>query len=158
METAIMATISGLSLTTNITQKLLTNSIQTSFDILKLFITHHHEQINEVLSESDLISKLEIMEALMNDIENTTEIKIQGGNQSSALQKALTNLHSIVEQIEKLLDNINHKIKYHQTKYFANWRVLKYEKEIKKLKNLMKLLDIRYQMFLEVIKVSKSYK
>jgi len=151
METAILATLSGLSITTNITQKLLSNSIQTSLDILKLFITSHHEQVNEVLLETDLISNLEIIEALMGDIEKNKEMQ-----EHLAIQKALTNLHLIVEQIQKILEDINQKIKYHHTKYFSSWRTLKYEKQLANLKKSIKLLNIRYQMFLEVIKVIKS--
>jgi len=153
METAIIATLSGLSLTTNITQKLLSNSIQTSLDILKLFITSHHEQVNEVLAETDLISNLEIIEALMLNIE-----KIPSMQENPAMQKALTNLHLIVEQIQKTLEHINQKIKYHHTKYFSSWRTLNYQKELNKLKQSIKLLNIRYQMFLEVVRVVKSYK
>lgn len=148
MELAVFSTISSLSLASNITEKLLINTIQNSFNIIKHFVSFHHEQINEVISDHDLISKLEIIQALMSDIEeDKTSVKKQ------SIQKALTNLHLVIEDIKRLLENIDGKIKYHHTKYFSSWRSLSYEKEIKRLKRLIQLMDTRYQMFLEVLKV-----
>lgn len=146
MELMVLGTLSSLSLASNITEKLLTNTIQNSFSLIKNFVSFHHEQINEVLSEHDLISKLEIIQALMTDIESETSIR-------QSVQKGLTNLHLVVEEIVRLLENIDNKIKHHSTKYFSGWRRLNYEDEIKRLKKLIKLMDMRYQMFLEVLKV-----
>lgn len=152
MELMVLGTLSSLSLASNITEKLLTNTIQNSFSLIKNFVSFHHEQINEVLSEHDLISKLEIIQALMTDIENESSDEDKPRIRQS-VQKALMNLHLVVEEIVRLLENIDNKIKYHSTRYFSGWRRLNYEDEIKKLKKLIKLMDIRYQMFLEVLKV-----
>jgi len=146
MELMVLGTLSSLSLASNITEKLLTNTIQNSFGLIKNFVSFHHEQINEVLTEHDLISKLEIIQALMTDIESETSMR-------QSVQKGLSKLHLVVEDIVRLLENIDNKIKYHSTKYFSGWRRLNYEEEIKKLKNLIKLMDMRYQMFLEVLRV-----
>ena len=148
MELAVLGTLSSLSLASNITEKLLTNSIQNSFNLIKKFVSFHHEQINEVLMEHDLIYKLEIIQALMTDIEND---KTSLNRQS--IQKSLSNLHLIVEEILRLLENIDNKIKYHKTKYLSKWRNLHYGEELKRLKKYIKLMDMRYQMFLEVLKV-----
>jgi hypothetical protein len=152
MELMVLGTLSSLSLASNITEKLLTNTIQNSFSLIKNFVSFHHEQINEVLSEHDLISKLEIIQALMTDIECETSNEDKNPIRQS-VQKALMNLHLVVEEIVRLLENIDNKIKYHHTKYFSGWRRLNYEDEIKRLKKLIKLMDMRYQMFLEVLKV-----
>jgi hypothetical protein len=154
MELMVLGTLSSLSLASNITEKLLTNTIQNSFTLIKNFVSFHHEQINEVLSEHDLISKLEIIQALMKDIEsesNPSENNHTPIRQS--VQKALSNLHLVVEEIVRLLENIDNKIKYHSSKYFSGWRRLNYQEEIKRLQRSIKLMDIRYQMFLEVLKV-----
>lgn len=158
MELMVLGTLSSLSLASNITEKLLTNTIQTSFGLIKNFVSFHHEQINEVLSEHDLIPKLEIIQALMKDIENESysEEKSQDIHRPlmrQSVQKSLSNLHLVVEEIVRLLENIDNKIKYHNTRYFSGWRRLNYEDEIKRLKKLIKLMDMRYQMFLEVLKV-----
>lgn len=152
MELMVLGTLSSLSLASNITEKLLTNTIQTSFGLIKNFVSFHHEQINEVLSEHDLIPKLEIIQALMNDIENESSPNDKNRIRQS-VQKSLSNLHLVVEEIVRLLENIDNKIKYHNTRYFSGWRRLDYEEEIKRLKKLIKLMDMRYQMFLEVLKV-----
>jgi len=157
MELMVLGTLSSLSLASNITEKLLTNTIQNSFGLIKNFVSFHHEPINEVLSEHDLISKLEIIQALMKDIENENEARENTRENKppmrQSVQKALSNLHLVVEDIVRLLENIDNKIKYHSTKYFSGWRRLNYEDEVKRLKKSIKLMDMRYEMFLEVLKV-----
>ncbi len=141
---AVINTISSLPFT----EKLIHNTIQKSFMVIKSFVTSHHEQIKEILTEYDLISKLEVIQGLMNDIENDKSLI-----HKQSIQKALINLHFIVEEIQRLLENIDNKIKYHKTKYFSSWRGLVYDEEAKKLKKSIQLMDVRYQMFLEVLKV-----
>lgn len=147
MEIALLGTI------TNLTQKFLISSIQTSFSIVQNFVSCHHEQINEVLTETDLISKLEIIQSLMQDIQSESSSIV---DQRSSIQKSLHNLGVAVESISGLLKNIDEKIQRHQAKYFSSWRTLQYEKQMVELKKWIKLLDIRYHMFLEVLKVAQK--
>jgi hypothetical protein len=151
LTTVVLGTLSSLSFTSTLTDKLLSNSIQSSFKIMKKFVSYHHSQINEMISDSDLISKLEIIQALMHDMEKKYEN--QQISEKESFQKSLLNLHQIVDQIEKVLQKIDDKVKYHQTKYFHGWRTLNYEKEMKQLEKMIKLLDVRYKMFLEILKV-----
>jgi hypothetical protein len=149
--------LSNLTFATNLTHNLLSQTIHKSFSVIRKFVSTEHEQINDVLVENDLISTLEIIQALMDDIEGVNKEQnnydICSGKKS--IQKALTNLHFIVEEISKSLEKIDFKIKNHQGKYFHRWRTLNYESELNKLKKNIKLLNIRYQMLLEVIKVSR---
>jgi hypothetical protein len=146
MEVALIGTIS------NVAQKVLLTSIQTSFQLVQSFISTHHSQINEVLNETDLLSKLEIIQALIQDIQDHNH------HLWSSTNKALTNVSQIVEQILSLLTSIDEKIKRHQAKYFASYRTLNYEKQIVELKNNIRLLDLRYGMFLEILKVASVSK
>ena len=148
LTTVVLGTLSSLSIPSTIADKLLNNSIQSSFRIMKKFVSSHHESINEMIVDSDLISKLEIIQALMNDLE-----KKYIHSERESFQKSLLNLHQIVDQIEKILEKIDSKVKNHQSKYFHHWRSLNYEKEKKQLEKMIKLLDLRYQMFLEILKV-----
>jgi hypothetical protein len=52
-----------------------------------------------------------------------------------------------------LLKKIDIIIKQHNEKYFSKWRSLNYEDDIYELKRNIKLMDIRYSMFLEILKV-----
>lgn len=142
MEVALIGTI------TNLTQKVLLTSIQTSFSIAQNFVSSHHEQINEVLLETDLISKLEIVQALMHDTQDR-----YNDDRSTSIQKSLQNLGVIVENISLILKQIEEKIQRHKLKYFSSWRSLNYEKLMNELKKNIKLLDIRYHMFLGVLQV-----
>jgi hypothetical protein len=153
MELVVLKTMSGLSfanyLYPSLNEKLLTNTIQNSFHLIKSFITFHHEQINEVIMEYDLIFKLEIIQALLTENEKDSF-------QKQSVQKVFFNLHSIVEEILKHLERIDQKINYHRSKYFSSWRRLDYGDEIKKLRKYIKLMDIRYQMFIELLKLERS--
>jgi hypothetical protein len=145
--------LSNLTFATNLTHNLLSQTIHKSFQVIQKFVSTEHEQINDVLAEHDLISTLEIIQALMNDIESPESNLTSNSKQS--IQRALTNLHFIVEELTKSLETIEQKIKHHQGKYFHRWRSLNYDSELSKLKKNIKLLHIRYQMLLEVIKVNK---
>jgi len=147
MEVALIGTI------TNVAQKVLLTSIHTSFQLVQNFISTHHSQINEVLNETDLLSKLEIIQALIQDIQQDHNHDIW-----NSTQKALKNLSQVVEQILTQLTLIDEKIKRHQGKYFASYRTLNYEKQISELKNNIRLLDLRYGMFLEILKVASVSK
>jgi hypothetical protein len=143
----VLGSITGISLATNLSNTLIKSSVQGSFDIIKNFVSYHHTQIKEVIDEYDLIAKLEIIEALMKDIEQE---KI---NDKQSITKSLDNLKNVVENIHNSLKKIDIIIKEHQQKYFSNWRSLYYENEIYELKRNIKLMDLRYSMFLEILKV-----
>jgi hypothetical protein len=130
---------------TSMTHGFLVSAIQSSFDLFRKFVSKHHEPINDILSETDLISKLEIVQAL---IEDCSRIK---NSQQQSLQKSLYHLSSVVNAIVILLQKIEDKIRYHQSKYFCNWRSLDYEKHMEDLKKNIKILDMRYHMFIEIM-------
>jgi hypothetical protein len=143
----VLGSITGISLATNLSNSLIKSSVQGSFDLIKNFVSYHHTPIKEVIDEFDLIAKLEIIEAVMKDIENE---KI---NDKQSITKALDNLRLVVENIHNLLQKIDNIIKEHEQKYFSKWRSLYYENEILELKRNIRLMDLRYSMFLEILKV-----
>lgn len=143
----VLGSITGISLATNLSHSVIKSSVQGSFDLIKKFVSYHHAPIKEVIDEFDLIAKLEIIEALMKDIEGE---KIQD---KQSIIKSLDNLRIVVENIHNLLTNIDNIIKEHEQKYFSRWRILYYENEILELKRNIRLMDLRYSMFLEILKV-----
>ena len=147
VSSVVLGSLTGISLATNLTNTLVISSITGSYNLIKNFATYHYIQINEVIEEYDLIAKLEIIEALIKDIEK------EGISDKESIKKALSNLHITVDNINKLLQQIDLIIKMHNNKYFSNWRSLSYDKEIYELKRLIKLMDLRYAMFLEILKV-----
>ena len=136
----VLGSITGISLATNLSNSLIKSSVQGSFDLIKNFVSYHHTPIKEVIDEFDLIAKLEIIEAVMKDIENE---KI---NDKQSITKALDNLRLVVENIHNLLQKIDNIIKEHEQKYFSKWRSLYYENEILELKRNIRLMDLRYSM------------
>jgi hypothetical protein len=143
----VLGSITGISLATNLSNSLIKSSVQGSFDLIKNFVSYHHTPIKEVIDEFDFIAKLEIIEAVMKDIENE---KI---NEKQSITKALDNLRLVVENIHNLLQKIDNIIKEHEQKYLSKWRSLYYENEILELKRNIRLMDLRYSMFLEILKV-----
>jgi hypothetical protein len=143
----VLGSITGISLATNLSHNVIKTSVQSSFDLIKNFVTYHHTHIKEVIDEFDLLAKLEIIEAVMKDIEN------ENINDKKSVTKSLDNLRLVVENIHNLLKKIDNIIKEHEQKYFSKWRTIYYENEILELKRNIRLMDLRYNMFLEILKV-----
>ena len=147
VSSVVLSSLTGISLATNITNSLVISSIRGTYSLIKSFATHHYTQVNEVIEEYDLTAKLEIIEALMKDIEKEYLVE------KESIKKAFENLDTVVNNINKLLQKIDLIIKEHKDKYFSGWRTLSYDKEIYELKRLIRLMDLRYAMFLEILKV-----
>lgn len=139
----ILGSLTGLSLATNLTHNLVISSVKHTITMVSNFISFHHIKINEVIDEHDLIYKLQIVEALMRDIDKEDINK-------ESIKLALNNVHIAVDNINMNLAQINHIINDHKQKYFANWRYINYDNQIYELKRNIKLLDIRYSMLLEI--------
>lgn len=149
---ALASLTSMSSCVTGATTTLLTRSIQSTFETLKSFVSKHHTYINEVLVENDLNAKLEIISALMDDIETKWFKK-----KTISIEKSLYHLHQTVDKIHFILKAIDAKISYHKTRYFSMIRSLNYEDEIISLKKEIKVLDSRYNMFIDVIRSGSTY-
>jgi len=131
----------GLSLASNITYQLLQSTYQT----LKSFATKNHYQINEVVEEYDLYTRLELIESLVHEI-STKEVKFQ-----DTTQKIIKKINEVLEQIQGILKQIQEKIDRHNQKYLASYRTLNYDASILQLKKQIQLMNQRYQMFLDVL-------
>jgi hypothetical protein len=142
----MLGSITGISLASNLSQAIIKTSIRNTFNLISNIVRYNYTQINEIINEYDLIAKLEIIEALIKDIENEN-------NEKKSISKSLDNLRIVIENIHNLLKKIDIIIKQHNEKYFSKWRSLNYEDDIYELKRNIKLMDIRYSMFLEILKV-----
>jgi methyl-accepting chemotaxis protein len=131
----------GLSLASNLTYQLLQSTYQT----LKSFATKNHYQINEVVEEYDLYTRLELIESLVHEI-STKEVKFQ-----DTTQKIIKKINQVLEQIQGILKQIQDKIDRHNQKYLASYRTLNYDASILQLKKQIQLMNQRYQMFLDVL-------
>jgi hypothetical protein len=146
VSSVVLGSITGISLASNITQSLILSSIHSSYSLMKNFATKKYARINEVVEEFDLIAKMEIIEALMKDIEKECQEK-------ESIKKALGNLHIVMDNIHKILQHIDGVMEEHNKKYFSYWRSVCYDTEVYELKKQIKLMDLRYNMFLEILKV-----
>jgi hypothetical protein len=88
----------GLSLASNLTYQLLQSTYQT----LKSFATKNHYQINEVVEEYDLYTRLELIESLVHEI-STKEVKFQDTTQNSIDESKVSNVFRCIDVKNKFI-------------------------------------------------------
>ena len=114
------------------------HGVNASMSSIKSF---NMESVNTLLEHLDISKKIEIINSLF--IENELET-----NKTKVL--ALNNLHEIVEEINKELDEIKKDLEYCKTIYFSYFRSKPYFDKLKKLENHTKLLDSRLDLYLKI--------
>lgn len=79
------------------------------------------------------------------DNQNNTENKIQ---MSKTYHTILNGVKDVCLDLNKEIQSINEKIKYHQTKWFHSYRTLMVDDEINRIKQLNKILNERLYLFI----------
>lgn len=116
------------------------NSIYHSITGLVLY----SDDVNGILSELDLGSKIKILEELLKCLSNYKK-------KNSIIDMTLEQLHDMVLQIKRDLHIISEKLKNHNEKWFSNYRKVNCKKELAKLKIHSKILDNRLELFFKSI-------
>ena len=107
---------------------------------------YSNKYIKNTLDELDIISKLEIVEALLKQIPEDKYKK------ETAIYIAFHHLHNIVEEIELQLGEIEIILQQHKEKWFSTWRGC--EINVDKIKTNYIKLDKRLEMFIKLINLS----
>jgi ATP-dependent RNA circularization protein (DNA/RNA ligase family) len=132
----------GLTLVSSVTY----NILQKTYEMTKSFVTQHHTHINEVVEEYDLYHRLELIGSMMKEVQKKQNFVFQ-----ETIHLTVVKINEVLQDINQVIERIAKKITDHQEKYFHTWRTLNYDKEIKKLKQLITLLNQRYQLFLNLL-------
>lgn len=124
--------------------------------------------VNNLIHSLDLERRLQITESILNrisingkNLENRLQIsgkntvytsfgKYKKYTDLDPMEISLIYLSNSLKEIYKLLDQINKKVIYHQTKWFSRWRILDVSNEIKKLETSSILLEKRYRDLIDI--------
>lgn len=116
---------------------------------LYLFIksSSYNNHLEEVLEKLDIKAELDVVSALLQDIENTPECR--------AVKVASEKVRETVNYIHTQLREIQAEIEIHKSRYFNAWRSPDYTVQIKRLKRGGLLLRKRRELLFSVLGVQK---
>jgi hypothetical protein len=115
------------------------------FDI----INEKHDYIKEIIDMLDLVSKVEIIESIIRDINEY--IKVNHIQPNHTLELAISQLSDIITTIHTDLNNIKNGVEYHKTLWFNSLRTPDYLKIIEKIKLDKKTLDSRLDNMIKIV-------
>ncbi len=115
------------------------------FDI----INEKHDYLKEIIDSLDLISKVEIIESILRDINEYMKLNHIKSNHS--LDLAIIQLSNIITTIHTDLINVKNGVEYHKTLWFNSFRTPDYLKIIEKIKLDKKTLDSRLDNMIKII-------
>ena len=112
-------------------------------------IVFYSEDVNLILSELDLGSKLQVLEELL---KNLTNYK----NKNSIIDISLEHLHDMMLKIKRDINIISNKLEQHKNKLFHNYRKVNCKKELLQLKKHSRILNERLELFFKAFNMTIS--
>ena len=118
---------------------------------IKIFdiVNEKHDYIKEIIESLDLISKVEIIESIIRDINEY--MKLNNIRPNRTLDLAIVQLSNIITIIHTDLNNVKIGVEYHKTLWFNSFRTPEYLKIIEKIKLDKKTLDSRLDNMIKII-------
>lgn len=116
---------------------------------LYLFIksSSYNTHLEEVLEQLDIKAELDVVSALLDDIESRPECR--------AVKVASDKVREAVNYIHKQLREIQEELETHKTRYFYSWRSPDYTRQIKNLQKGGILLQKRRELLFSVLGVGQ---
>lgn len=147
MSSIAISSISPIIVGNMVKTEMLSQTVHTStssiyHNISSLLVTPDFYFAN-VLENLDIESKLKIIMNFINDIKESSL--------TSYNKLALDSIYEIIKKIEIEIDIIHENLKQHNNKWFYYLRYCNNEKHINNLKNHVKILDNRFDMFMKLI-------
>lgn len=115
------------------------------FDI----INEKHDYIKEIIDMLDLVSKVEIIESIIRDINEY--MKLNNIKPNHTLELAIIQLSNIITIIHTDLNNVKIGVEHHKTLWFNSFRTPDYLKIIEKIKLDKKTLDSRLDNMIKIV-------
>lgn len=148
--------------TTILVNTLLQTLSNTHYQISKFFNmdkpTYNH--IMKKLEKFDIEFMIKIISMSVREldtkIKNSNEIVIYNGD-PDAKRTAIGYIISSLDMINNELVKIYDDAKYHNLKYFKNWRTFDCNVSTNKIKTQLDILKQRYNMFIQLIQIDKIY-
>ena len=113
-----------------------------------------HDFVKEVMESLDLISKVELAESIVRDMNQ--EMKENHVTMNHTLELALTQLSDIISQIHEFMKKLKEGVEFHKTLWFSWLRTPEYLTILDKLKIDKIILDERIDNLIKVITLFKE--
>ncbi len=124
-------------------------------------VNEKDDHVKEIIDSLDLISKVEIVESIVRDLQE--DMKINHLSPNHTIELALSQLMNIIDNIHNDLNKIREGIIYHKSLWFNSFRTPAYLGIIEKIKNDKKILDSRLEnlaivtnIFRQINKITSS--
>jgi len=121
--------------------------IYDTYDLVK--DTAYHPEVSARLAEIDLEADLEVIEALLKQIERNGGIR----DEESPLAICLHQVDRMCHMIRDELKLISLELKEHEHKFMAKWRTPNYHIHLHKIVKHKEILDKRTEMLIKLIKL-----
>lgn len=139
---------------TVITKEILTTLIMDiSTDVMKKMKTYSINEksiISELLKETDIYIKMEIINKLVSDIEKSKIIKIE----DTAIEICLKSIHDILNIIKETLEELVESLEKYNNEWFKFYKNAEYIIINNKLKNNIELLEKRRDILISCLSLS----
>ena len=131
---------------------LITSSLFLGREMFTTTVTNTTKNIyngieKKILDNLDINTKLDIIHTFIIDIHNDNRIF------NNTLTKSFNYLEAIIKTIETEIENINLELKLHSQKWFHKYRNSNCEVLLNNLINHVKILDVRFNLLIKLIKI-----
>lgn len=139
--------ISGLTMAG---KELLCQLIYDTYHLVQT-TTSKHPKVQAVLAQLDLEADLEVIKALVKEV----EIEEEKEGKIDAVDVALINVKKMIECIKKELEIIQIEVDLDGARYFTNWRVPTFQRNLDNLVKHKTILDKRVQLLMDLLKLKR---
>ena len=112
-------------------------------------IVFYSEDVNLILSELDLGSKIQVLEELLKNLTNYKK-------KNSIIDISLEHLHDMMLKIKRDINIISNKLEQHKNKWFHSYRKVNCKKELLQLKKHSRILNERLELFFKAFNLTIS--
>ena len=106
-------------------------------------VNEKDNHVKSIIDSLDLISKVEIVESIVRDLQE--DMKIHYLTPNHTIELALSQLMNIIDNIHGDLNKVREGVIYHRTLWFNSFRTPAYLEIVEKIKNDKKILDSRLE-------------
>jgi cellobiose-specific phosphotransferase system component IIB len=147
---SILTGVGTSLLVTTITKT--TTAIGSNVKIITTSDNPSLEYVKKELAKIDLVYTVEVIKEVVR------EQDIEGKEMKDSIKRALLGVNEILEKIHDELNTINESIKNHESKYFNGWRGFTCKYNLRTIIKHKNILDSRYKIFIDLLKVYNTEK
>ena len=159
-----MATLvtAGLAITyigTDIYLKTISYTCSKAVDTATFFVVGGYPgltELNDTLNKTDLITKINIVNKLINDLQKMNEDDYDCQYLNETIKLSIGSVTKVIEKIDKALEEIRKMKTTHGEKWFSSWRKCDCKDQIKIVKEQNVILNDRLDFLLKIIAMQQG--